>query len=81
MIRWKLRAFLNEHSLTPYRLAKATHGKLSLNAIYNAVAVDLTAIKFDSLNILIDALRDLTGKEVGVVDLIEYTHERLEPAT
>ncbi len=81
MIRWKLKAFLNEHRLTPYRLAKATHGKLSLNAVYNAVADDLTAVKFDSLNTLIDALRDLTGKEVGVSDLIEYTHEGPEPAT
>lgn len=72
MIRWKLKALLEAYNLTPYRLAKATHGKLSLNAVYNAVADDLTAIKFESLGTLINALRELTGKQIGVENLIEY---------
>ncbi len=75
MIRWKLKAILKEYGLTPYWLAKATNGKLSLNAVYNAVADDLTAIKFESLGILIDTLRELTGNQISVENLIEYVEE------
>lgn len=75
MIRWKLKAILEEHGLTPYRLAKATKGKLSLNAVYNAVTDDLTAIKFESLGTLVNTLRELTGEPIGVENLIEYVEE------
>ena len=75
MIRWNLKAILNEYGLTPYRLAKATNGKLSLNAVYNAVSNDFTAIKFESLSTIVIALRELTGKQISVETLIEYVEE------
>lgn len=81
MIRWRLKTFLEAHGLTPYRLAKATRGELSLNAVYNAVADDFTAIKFSTLDVIVKALRDLTGKQVGVTDLIEYVGDSPTPSS
>ncbi len=75
MIRWKLKTVLKEYNLTPYRLAKATNGKLSLNATYNAVADGLTGVKFESLSIIISALRVLTGRQIGVEDLFEFVED------
>ena len=78
MIHWKLKSVLKEYNLTPYRLAKATNGKLSLNAVYNAVADDLTAVKFVSLGTLINALRVLTGRQINIGDLIEFVEKETE---
>ena len=75
MVRWKLKAFLEAHDITPYRLAKEVEGEVSLNAVYNAVADDLTSIKFETLDAILRALRRLTRRKVKVQDLIEYSEE------
>jgi hypothetical protein len=51
---------------------KEVEGEVSLNAIYNAVRVDLTSVKFETLDAIIRALRRLTRRKVKVQDLLEF---------
>jgi hypothetical protein len=73
-VRWKLKEFLDKRNVTVYRAAKQTEGKLSRNAWYN-LASDPAHVSFETLNIIIPALEELTGSPVGITDLIDYTHD------
>jgi DNA-binding Xre family transcriptional regulator len=71
-IRWKLKEYLDTHGVSAYRLAEHTHGRLSRTGIYRLTAKDLKAVRFETLAAVIPALRDITGEEVQVGDLLEY---------
>ncbi len=71
-IRWKLREYLDTHGVSAYKLAELSNGRLSRTGIYRLTADDLKAIRFESLGVLIPALRELTGEQVEVSDLLEY---------
>jgi DNA-binding Xre family transcriptional regulator len=58
--------------VSAYKLAELSNGRLSRTGIYRLTADDLKAIRFESLGVLIPALRELTGEQVEVSDLLEY---------
>jgi transcriptional regulator with XRE-family HTH domain len=76
MLRFKLKLFLEQHGLTAYQLAQAVE-ELDEQTIF-AYARGSRTPRLDSLDLLIGALRDLTGLEVGVADLLEYHDERAD---
>jgi transcriptional regulator with XRE-family HTH domain len=68
-MRWTLKDYLNQHDLTAYQLAKATG--LSVNTIYPLARGEAKGIQLETLQTVLDALDDLTGKRVDVSDLLE----------
>jgi DNA-binding Xre family transcriptional regulator len=71
MIRWKLKEVLEEHGITPYRL-------MVDSGIANSTIYRLTNHKTDSvqgpvLDKVLDSLCKLTGKRIGVGDVLEHT--------
>jgi DNA-binding Xre family transcriptional regulator len=71
-VRWKLKEFLQENEITPYKLSKAVAGELSQKGVYRLTSEELSGVNFDTLSVIIPVLRDLTGKPVNVQDLLEY---------
>ena len=69
--RWKLKAFLDNHAVSVYAVAKELEGEMSRTALYNLTR-DPKAIHFETFDSLIPALRKLTGKEVAISDLLEF---------
>ena len=69
--QWKLKTFLDAHGITPYKLSKLTHGKLSRTSVYSLSSDRVEAVKLDSLAAIIPALSELTGRQVTVSDLLE----------
>lgn len=69
--QWRLKQFLSEHDLKPAAVVLATEGRLSRNSVY-ALARGAEAIRFETLNVLLPALREITGEDVAVSDLISY---------
>jgi len=72
-VRWKLRQYLEANKLTAYQLWKASG--LSKTGLYNLVTPKGTeravGVEFDTLGKLIHGLRKLTGKRVGLDDVLE----------
>lgn len=69
-IKWKLRAYLEQHEITAYALAKAA--TIEPPNIYRMLRGEGPKM-FDRevLGRIIRALRDLTGKPVSVADVLE----------
>lgn len=74
-IRWKLREFLEEHSIHASQVVDKAQGKLSRTGIYRLTDEELKGVRFESLAVIIPALRELTGEDVQVGDLLEYVGE------
>lgn len=70
----KLKEFLEERDISVYRLAQETEGSLSRTSLYSLTSQTSPpkGILFESLDTLIPALRELTGEEVNIEDLLEY---------
>lgn len=77
-IRWKLKEYLNQRGVSAYKLAERSNGRLSRTGIYRLTADDLKAVRFESLAVIIPALRELTGEEVQISDLLEYVPAPVE---
>ena len=72
-IRFRLREFLEEHDITPYRLSKESG--VTLRTIYG-INRDLTKrIDKETLNAVMIALEELTGKSLEVSDLITFVKD------
>lgn len=71
-VKWRLKEFLNEHDLSTYQLVDKAHGKLSRTGVYRLTDDELKGVRFESLAAIIPALRELTGEDVQVSDLLEY---------
>lgn len=71
-VRWKLKDFLDAHNLSAYQLVDKAHGRLSRTGVYRLTDSDVSGVRFESLAAIIPALRELTGEEVEVGDLLEY---------
>lgn len=69
-VQWKLKSYLDDHGITPYRLSQMVG--ISRNSIYNLTSGQPTNVYFETLGELIPALRKLTGKQTSVCDLLEY---------
>ena len=71
---WKLRDYLHERRIKPAALAKKMDGKMSRTAVYGLVQLEQPkAVYLETLNAVLPALRELTGKEVTPNDLLEFT--------
>lgn len=71
MVEWQLREYLDVHGLSVYRLVKATGGALSTTGVYN-LSRGTKQVKLETLDLIITALRDLTGHDVKVGDILRY---------
>ncbi len=72
-VRWKVKQFLEAHSLTPYRLMKESG--LAQGTVYRLVNGDTQNLNASTLDATIKALRTLTGKRVDIPDVLEYREE------
>lgn len=75
-IRIRLDNYLDNHDLTPYRLAQVTKGRAAQGSIYALARGDLKRLDLNTLAAVIDALEQLTGERVTFDDLLE----RVEPS-
>ncbi len=73
--RWKLKEFLSEHNISVYELAKHTKGRLSRNGLYKLVNKSPEQLRIATLDTLIPVLGQLTGKDVGLSDILEWQNE------
>jgi DNA-binding Xre family transcriptional regulator len=71
-VKWKLKEYLDQHDITPYRLAQEVHGELSQKGVYRLVDQGLGGVRFDTLSAVIKGLRTITGREVTPNELLEY---------
>ena len=71
-VRWKVREYLQAHNITPYRLMK-TSG-LSQGTAYRLAHNSFNSVNAEIIDSVIRALRELTGEDVQVSDLLEYEH-------
>lgn len=70
---WKLRDYLHERRIKPATLARQMGGKMSRTAVYGLVQVNQPkAVYLETLDAVLPALRQLTGEEVEIGDLINY---------
>jgi hypothetical protein len=74
VIRWKLSEYLEKHGLTAYRLATTLDSHTRAPTIYRLARedIELSRIDFNVLATVIDGLRELTGEQVALTDLLEY---------
>ena len=68
-MRWKLNDYLDRHGLNPHQLVTATG--LSTRTVYPMTAGSPTRVDLRSLEVIIFALRKLTGERVELTDLLE----------
>ena len=73
MIQFRLKDYLASKDITAYKLGQTVKG-LERVTIKKYAAGERTPT-LDSLDKVITALRDLTGEEVSVCDLLEYVEE------
>ena len=69
-VRWKVKAFLDDHGITPYRLMKESG--LAQGTVYCLVNEDTTGLNTETLNAVLEALSDLTGETLEIGDVLEY---------
>jgi hypothetical protein len=71
-IRVRLDEFLAENHLSPYKLACNLRGEVSQTTVYALCRSDqIKRIDLHTLAGVMGALRHLTGREVGLTDLLE----------
>ena len=73
LVTWRLKEFLDTHDLTVQQLVDQTRGNLSRTGVYRLTVDDLKAVRFESIAAILPALRKLTGEDVQISDLIQYT--------
>ena len=73
--KWTLTDYMERHAITPYRLAKAVEQHASAQTVYGLVrrGQDVSRVDLGTLAFVLDGLRELTGENVQVSDLISYT--------
>ena len=60
---------------TPAQVHDRAQGGLSRKGVYRLTDKELKGVRFESLAVIIPVLRELTGKEVEVGDLLEYVDD------
>ncbi len=73
--KWALTEYMEQHDITPYRLAKVVEQHASTATVYGLVRKggDVSRVDLGTLAFVLDGLRELTGQNVQVADLIKYT--------
>lgn len=72
-VKVKFKDYLQEHNLSAYRVSQHARG-MSPKTVY-AIASGRNRPSMEALEKLLDALREITGEEVGPGDLLEYLPE------
>ena len=72
MIIWKLKSFLEQHNISAYALAKQVAPKLASNTVYSLVRETPKRVDLESLELILIALKELTGKKVDIPHVLEY---------
>jgi DNA-binding Xre family transcriptional regulator len=71
MIRWKLKEVLDEHGITPYRLM--VDSGIANSTIYRLTNNKTDGVQGPVLDKILNSLYKLTGKRIGVGDVLEHT--------
>jgi len=70
-VRLRLGEILRQHGISGYRLAKAVGGRVSRNTIYAWLREEPPkCLELTTLEAILTALRELTGRAYGVGDLL-----------
>lgn len=77
-MRWKLHGYLAERGIQTRALARLLEGNLRSNEtkLYRLKDGDRVTSRFDSIEEIVLALRELTGHKVKLFDIIEEVYER-----
>ena len=70
MIRWKLKEVLDEHGITPYRLM--VDSGIPNSTIYRLTNNKTDGVQGQVLDKILNSLCKLTGKRIGVGDVLEH---------
>jgi DNA-binding Xre family transcriptional regulator len=70
MIRWKLKEVLDEHGITPYRLM--VDSGIANSTIYRLTNNKTDGVQGPVLDKILNSLCKLTGKRIGVGDVLEH---------
>jgi DNA-binding Xre family transcriptional regulator len=70
MIRWKLKEVLDKHGITPYRLM--VDSGLANTTIYRLTNSKTASVQGPVLDKVLNSLCKLTGKRIGVGDVLEH---------
>ncbi|WP_424950581.1 hypothetical protein [Deinococcus sp.] len=66
-----LGAFLTRQGITPARLVRATEGRLAPATVYGLASRPMQRIDLQTVGTVLDALSELTGREVHFQDVLE----------
>lgn len=69
-MRWRLKDYLQEHDLTAYALVRASN--LAPNTVYSLARGNQNQIRLDTIAGVLGGLRELTGKEVALTDILVH---------
>lgn len=69
-VQFSLRAYLDAHDLTAYRLAEAARGRVSRGTVYAMARGSASRVDLGTLGAVITTLEELTGLEVTPADLL-----------
>lgn len=76
MLRWKLRDYLDSHGLSAYALTRTAD--VAPNTVYALARGDSERVSLEVLDKVLAGLERLTGRPVGVADLLERDTDDLE---
>lgn len=79
-MRWRLKQYLASKGVTPYQVAQKMGGNVRGNQslMYRLQDGDLVTSTVPTLERIVFAIRDITGDEVKIFDLVEEVYERAE---
>lgn len=72
-MKWKLRAYLDAHKLTPYRLWKESG--LARQTVYTLAHDKGDRVDLATLGTVLHTLEKLTGKRVELPDVLEVVRD------
>lgn len=78
MTQWKLKAFLDENNVTPYKLASYAGRRISSTTVYNAVGEDYQGPSLEMLDKFLVVLSEIVERPVRLEEILshEYEHAR-----
>ena len=71
MVNWNLKPILDERKITRYALSKRSG--LAMGTIYAMYDNRGKQVGLETLNSVLDALRDLTGENIEIGDVLTYS--------
>lgn len=77
VLKLKLKEFLDANGLSVYKLAKEVNG-VGEQAVYGIVRGDKKP-SWESLDYITSALCRLTGRQVGIEEIVEHSQDGVSP--